>query len=322
MKNIVDKFLASILFLFAFTLSHAQPLEGCPGLSKLQEVFLWQGAAPGSENLAFEEIITERSNDHAISDRAIHSVAEPSMMIFFPDEPTGPAVLICPGGGYSYLSYDKEGVDIACWFNTLGYTAFVLKYRLPAEGHKNGCNVPLQDAQRAIRIIRSFAEIWNIDSTKIGVIGFSAGGHLASMLGTCFDKNAYPSQDTIDMIKARPDFLILLYPVISMDSSITHADSRESLIGISPEAEIIKNYSSDLQVSASTPPTFIALASDDKSVVPENSLRFYRVLLQAGVPVELHVFQQGGHGFGIRNAKGPVSQWTELCEEWLLQNGF
>jgi acetyl esterase/lipase len=312
----------SIIFLLVFHSVHAQQPVDCSGHSRHQEIFLWPGTAPGSENVTLEETVIDRSNDPKVSDRIVRGIKDPSLVVFLPDDPAGKAVLICPGGGYDYLSYDKEGVDIACWFNSLGYTAFILKYRLPAEGHANGRDVPLQDAQRAIRTIRSFAEDLNIDKNNIGVIGFSAGGHLASMLGTCFDKNVYTPQDTIDTVDARPDFLILLYPVISMDSSITHTGSRDRLIGNSPGADIVQEYSSNLQISASTPPTFIVLASDDTSVVPENSLRFYRALLEAGVPAELHIFRNGGHGFCIRNAKGSVSNWTTLCEIWLSENGF
>ncbi len=287
-------------------------------LTNIQEVLLW----PGSENIILDETITERSNDPAVSDRIIKGIISPSLQVFLPENPTGTAVLICPGGGYGYLAYDKEGVDIARWLNASGVTAFILKYRLPGEGHKNGRDVPLQDAQRAMRMIRSGARQWNIEPQKIGVMGFSAGGHLASMLGTCFDREVYPPQDSVDTISARPDFMVLLYPVISMDSAITHSGSRENLLGRSPNADVIKNYSGDLQVTSSTPPTFIALASDDTAVIPENSLCFYRALLASGVPAELHAFQQGGHGFCIRNARGPVSRWTGLCEHWLSDNRY
>jgi len=309
-------------FLIISTDAYSQPSEKYNNYTASREILLWPGEAPGSENVKISETVTHRSNDPAVSDRIIQGITTPSLQVFIPEKINGTAVLICPGGGYGYLSYDKEGVDIARWLNASRITAFILKYRLPCEGHENSSDVPLQDAQRAIRTIRSGASDWNIDPDKIGVMGFSAGGHLASMLGTCFNRNVYSPQDADDNISARPDFMILLYPVISMDSAITHSGSQNNLLGLSPGAEIITYYSSDLQVNSSTPSTFIALASDDASVIPENSLRFYRALLEAGVPIELHIFQQGGHGFCIRNAKGSVSQWTFLCVKWMSQNGF
>ncbi len=323
MKKTIYKFVPVILIMFSFSFIHAQLPEDCNGHSHDQEIFLWPEKAPGSENISIEETIINRSNDSTTFDRIIKNIANPSMMVLFPNEPSaGKAVLICPGGGYEYVSYDKEGVDIACWFNSLGYIAFILKYRLPAEGHKNGRNVPLQDAQRAIRIIRAHAEEWNIDKNNIGVIGFSAGGHLASTLGTCYDKCVYTPCDYVDSTSARPDFMILLYPVISMDSAITHTGSRDKLLGTSNNESTLKNYSTDLLVTASTPPAFIVHAKDDDCVVMENSQRFYRAMLKAGIPAEIHIFEQGGHGFGIRDAKGPVSQWTSLCERWLVQEGL
>jgi acetyl esterase/lipase len=237
--------------------------------------------------------------------------------IYLPEHPNGSAILICPGGAYSYLSYDKEGVDIARWLNSLGYTACILKYRLPAEGHAFRNDVPLMDAQRAIRLIRSNAIEWGLSSANIGVIGFSAGGHLASSLGTLYNRKVHEHMDQTDQISARPDFLILVYPVISMTDSITHAGSKNNLLGDSPADSLVYIFSTNLQVTSETPSTFIVHASDDGTVEPENSLLFYRAILQANVPAEMHIFEKGGHGFGIRQAEGPVGNWTKLCEEWL-----
>lgn len=307
-----------IQWIFIFQLSvyintHAQ----VPVLENQQEIALWPGIPPGSENLNLEEVVVERSDDSLIQNRLINNIGKPLIVPYIPEKPNGSAILICPGGAYYYLSYDKEGIDIAQWFNSIGITAFILKYRLPAEGYPDGKKVPLMDAQRALRMIRSNADSWGIDTAKIGVIGFSAGGHLASSLGTLYQKNVYEDLDQTDQESARPDFMILMYPVISMKDSITHAGSKKNLLGEFPDDDVVFQFSTDLQVDNATPPTFIVHASDDKAVIPENSLLFYRALLKANVPAELHMFEKGGHGFGIRQATGPVSSWTLLCEQWL-----
>lgn len=293
-----------------------------PAIKNHQEVLLWPGIPPGSENVNLEDVVQERSTDTLIKNRKINNIGAPSIAAYLPNVPNGSVVLICPGGGYTNLSYDLEGVEIAQWLNSKGFTAFILKYRLPAEGHINGSNVPLMDAQRAMRLIRSNAKEWQIDSAKIGVIGFSAGGHLASSLGTLYDKKVYDQIEKTDQISARPDFMILIYPVISMEDSLTHKGSKKRLLGKSPDKSAVRNYSTNLQITPNTPPTFIVHANDDKTVVPENSLLFYNALNASGVSAELHIFQQGGHGFGIRKAKGPLSNWTMLCEKWLAWNGF
>jgi acetyl esterase/lipase len=316
----------SLLFLLWFTSIQLAFLIYSPAQESLfesrQEIFLWAGTPPGSENLQLEEVILDRSTDTLIRNRAFSSIGKPSIFPYLPENPNGTAILICPGGAYSHLTFDKEGVDIAEWFNSIGVSAFILKYRLPAEGHSHRKNVPLMDAQRALRVIRAHADEWKIDTSKIGVIGFSAGGHLASSLGTLFDKDVYTYQDSADQESARPDFMILMYPVISMKDPIMHAGSKKNLLGASPVEDEIIQYSTNLQITNTTPPTFIVHASDDKAVLPENSLLFYRGLLNANVIAELHMFEKGGHGFGIRQARGTVSNWTLLCEQWLLVNGF
>lgn len=280
---------------------------------------LWPGAAPGSENIQMDEKIVERSNDTNFQNRAISQITHPSIEVFIPEFQNGMSLLICPGGAYSYLTYDIEGVDIAKWLNSIGITAFILKYRLPGEGHTNSKDVPLQDAQRALRIIRYNADDWNLNKNNIGVIGFSAGGHLASSLGTSLDRKTYAPIDVLDSVYTRPDFMVLLYPVISMKDETTHLGSRKNLIGQSPSDSLIANYSTNNLVSNNTPATFIVLASDDRAVVPDNSLLMYQALLDAEVPTELHIFENGGHGFGIRKAIGPLSEWPDLCELWLVK---
>lgn len=286
------------------------------GYAQPKEIALWPAVAPYSEGLALTEAVQNRGTDAWI-DRAITKISAPSIMMFPPAKPNGFAVLICPGGAYARVVVDKEGYDVARWFNSFGVTAFVLKYRLPAEGHAQPSLVPLSDAQRALRTIRKNAAEWKINPDRIGVMGFSAGGHLAASLGTLYEKKAYARVDDVDDLSARPDFMILMYPVISLEDDITHVDSRKVLIGETPTAELKKELSLEQQVTANTPKAFIALADDDSGVNPENSIRFYQALKKAKVPCELHIFREGGHGFGLAKALWPTNQWTTLCQNWL-----
>lgn len=283
---------------------------------------LWPDAAPGSDTLTLELEVNDRSTNPAIQDRSLSQIQTPQLEIFRPKHSNGTAVLICPGGGYRYLAYDHEGIVIAQRLIEEGITAFVLRYRLPDEGHANQSWVPLQDAQRALRTIRFHADAWGLDSTRIGVMGFSAGGHLASTLGTQYDAVCYDAIDAIDTTSARPDFMVLIYPVISMDSAVTHLGSRTHLLGEEPAFSAIKQFSNALHVDEHTPPTFIALASDDGSVIAQNSLEFITELLKAKVAVEFHSFETGGHGFGIRRASGPTRAWPDLLLAWMQHRGY
>ena len=230
--------------------------------------------------------------------------------------PNGSAVLICPGGGYSHLAMYKEGKKIALWLNTLGITAFVLKYRMPTDLIMKDKSIgPLQDAQEAIRTIRRNAKEWSIDPDKIGVLGFSAGGHLASTLATHYQDNVYDA----DATSARPDFSILIYPVISMEYGITHNGSKVSLLGQNTSKELIEKYSNEKQIDANTPKTFIVHATDDKVVPVENSINYYMNLKKYNVPVEMHLYENGGHGFGL-GTKGTHTEWPKACEKWLTEN--
>lgn len=282
-----------------------------------EEIALWPTAAPGSASLGIKEVVTERSKDPAMLDRAYAGITRPTLTAYVPAKPNGTTLLVAPGGAYMRVVADKEGADIGQAFNQAGVTVFVLKYRLPGEGHANRQWVPLQDAQRAMRVIRSHAADWGLNPARIGVLGMSAGGHLMATLATRFDFQAYPPVDAADKLTARPDFLALLYPVISMDAQWTHADSRKMLLGDHPSAGEIEAFSADKQVGKTVPPTFIALADDDNGVNPVNSLLFYRSLKQAKVPAELHVFPQSGHGFGIRLAQGAAKQWPALMQSWM-----
>ncbi len=244
---------------------------------------------------------------------------KPSITYFIPKEGTGDstAVLICPGGGYGYLAITYEGYDVAKWLNGLGITGVVLKYRYANSGAGYKHPVPLHDAQRAMSQLRSKAAELKINPDKIGVLGFSAGGHLAASLGTHFyfgDENA---ADPMKRISCKPDFMILIYRVITMDTPYTHMGSRINLLGQDPGQKLVDYMSNEKQVTKETPPTFIVQAVDDKVVPVENSLMFYTALRKAGVPVEMHLYLQGDHGFGLGINKGEVSTWPELCKNWM-----
>jgi len=238
----------------------------------------------------------------------INKVQVPQLEVYLPNKKgaTGQAVIICPGGGYSILAYDWEGTDIAKLFNAHGIAAFVLKYRLPDSLSSSAPDqVPLMDAKQAMHIVRSRAGEWNINPNKIGIMGFSAGGHLASTLSTHFEEST------------RPNFSILIYPVISMDKHIAHMGSRNNLIGKNPTDEMIKLYSNELQISSKTPPTFIVHATDDNAVPVENSLNYYQGLKKNGVSAEMHIFPTGGHGFALGLGKGSLEKWPSLLFDWM-----
>lgn len=248
------------------------------------------------------------------------TVSIPTLIPFPADKSTatGTAVVICPGGGYSGLSMDNEGVSIAKAFNQIGVTAFILKYRLPSDQIMVDKTIgPLQDAQAAIQLVRSRAAEWGINPAKIGIIGFSAGGHLASTAETHFNKVVIANPNNISV---RPDFAILMYPVITF-GPLTHQGSKDNLIGKSPSQELVDLYSNEKQVAADTPPTFIVMAEDDRTVPIENALLFYSAMIKAKVKGELHVYQAGGHGFGINN-KTSKEKWFDWCKDWMKNNGF
>lgn len=282
-----------------------------------QIIVLWPQGAPGAiDNPDYTEgLATDKPN-------RILRVSKPTLSVYpAPDSlHTGTALLILPGGGYRRLAMDKEGYEIAEWLNSVGISAFLLKYRLPNDSIMVDKTIgPLQDAQEAMRMIRRHAEKWHIKPDKVGVIGFSAGGHLASTLSTHYDEPVYTPTDALS---ARPDFTILIYPVISMEPAITHSGSRTNLLGKSPADSLITRFSNELQVTAKTPPAFIVHAADDRSVPPENSLRYYQALQKNGVSAELHMFRQGGHGFGLGLDGGSESTWPAICRAWLKSAGF
>jgi acetyl esterase/lipase len=248
----------------------------------------------------------------------IQKVSQPYIQVYLPAKvkATGASVVIFPGGGYGGLTFDYEGVQQASYFVDHGIAAFVVKYRIPNDLWMIDKSIgPLQDAQQAMKFARQHASEWNLDSTRIGAIGFSAGGHLASTLATHFNKSQIENPDNVNL---RPDFLILVYPVISMDSNVTHLDSRKALLGEKPSNERIRFFSNELQVNANTPPTLLLHAVDDKLVDVKNSILFLEALKHADVPVEAHFFEKGDHGFFLI----PRDRWQEPILEWLTSNGW
>ena len=250
----------------------------------------------------------------------ISKVQSPEIAVFLPSKKnsTGQAVIIFPGGGYAYLSYNWEGTDVAKLLNAKGITAIVLKYRLPNSKSNITPNLsPLMDAKRAMRMVRANSDKWGIKKNNVGIMGFSAGGHLASTLATHFDDGDKASKDSIEQQSSRPDFAVLVYPVISMDKKITHMGSHNNLIGENADSTLTNLYSNELQVTKQTPPTFLLHATDDRAVLVENSLRFYQALKDNGVPVQMHIFPTGGHGFGLALGKGSLESWSDLMITWM-----
>jgi acetyl esterase/lipase len=280
---------------------------------------VWPKGVPGSiRNDTYSEKVTE---SNGIPSR-YEKVTDPSLTVFLPpaDKATGTAVIICPGGGYGGLAFDHEGYAIARWLNDNGIAGIILKYRLPSDLiMKDKSAGPLQDAQEALRIIRRNNEHWKIDPHKIGVIGFSAGGHLASTLSTHFAEKVYENSDTTS---ARPDFSLLIYPVISFDDSFTHMGSRKNLIGDNPSKEATDHFSNELQITDKTPPAFLVHSSDDKAVPVKNSIVYYEGLIKNKITAEMHIFQKGGHGYGLSVDNGTQASWPDLCIRWMKANGF
>lgn len=314
------------LFFIAFVVSfglmqapaHAAA-DSVPATAAAQRIALWpNGLAPGDKRLPEPLELVERSHDPVLPDRYVTHVSEPWLMVYRPARPNGTALLVTPGGGYQRVVMDKEGTALVpALVEQGGTTLFVLHYRLPGEG-RDDREAALADAQRALRLIRHRAGEWGVDRQRIGVIGFSAGGHLAARLGNGFDQPVYAATDAIDGESARPDFQLLIYPVIDMAGPDTHAGSRNRLLGPDATPELQQRYSMQARVRADTPPTFLVHAGDDTAVPVGNSLLMYQSLLHAGVPTELHIFPHGGHGFGTRGTVGlTTAAWPRLALDWI-----
>jgi len=307
-----------LLSLTTTTQLHAQAVPGpttaagtaAPVLS------LYTGNIPDSKPSKVEESVVSENGGVRIS-----NVIQPTLTVFTPsrEKANGTSVIICPGGGYARLAIDHEGYDVAKRLSELGITAFVLKYRLPNDRSQPDKSIaPLLDAQQALRMVRQLAPKYNLNPERIGLMGFSAGGHLAATAGTHF---AQPVGDNPGPASVRPAFLVLLYPVISFSDSLKHTGSRDNLIGATASPEQVRRYSNELQVTAQTPPTFLVHAEDDQTVPVQNSLVFYQALHRHNVPAEMHLYPKGGHGFGMNN-KTTKDQWMERLQNWLDANGW
>lgn len=279
-------------------------LAAWPGLAQAEPKLelLWPAGAPGAKG--------ESDND------------KPTISISLPpaDKATGAAVVVCPGGGYGGLAMSYEGIDVGEWLNSHGVAALVLKYRHKGSGYQHPA--PLQDAQRAIRTARARAAELHINPHRIGILGFSAGGHLASSAGTHFDKGNHEASDPIERVSCRPDFLVLCYPVISFTTPYTHQGSKKNLLGENPDAKLVESMSNELQVTADTPPTFIFHTDADTGVPPENAVLFYMALRKAKVPAELHIYEKGPHGVGLGRKHPEVASWPDLLAAWMHGRGL
>ncbi|MEI6749381.1 MAG: alpha/beta hydrolase [Bacteroidales bacterium] len=279
-----------------------------------ETIVLYADGVPGSKGIQIDE---ESKTTDGIT--RVKNVMQPALYVFQPRSKTSDAaVVICPGGGYSILAIDHEGYEIAKWFNERGVTAFVLKYRLPQENLFSDKEIrPLQDAQQAIRIVRKNAEKYGVSPDKIGIMGFSAGGHLAATASTHFEKQI--GEITDPAISVRPDFSILIYPVITFNDSIVHSGSRDNLIGKNPPADKIEFFSNEKHVSKETPPTFLISTSDD-FVEPENSILYFQACRKNNVPVEMHIYEKGGHGYALKKkGLGPVETWPDRLQDWMKE---
>jgi acetyl esterase/lipase len=270
--------------------------------SEPKRIPLWQNGAPG------EPATKPQDEPVLLLSRPAAEIATPT------------AVIVIPGGAYAGLAMDHEGGQIADWLNSMGVTAFILKYRLHGTGHQHP--IPMLDGQRAIRTVRARAAEWKIDPKRVGIIGFSAGGHLASTLGTHFDAGDSKASDPIDRVSSRPDFMVLCYPVISMTADFIHRGSRNNLLGPAPDKKLVVSLSNETQVTRETPPTFLFHTNEDTGVLPENSIAFYAALRKAGVPAEMHIYEHGPHGVGLAKTIPGTNTWPDRCREWMQTHGL
>jgi len=275
---------------------------------------LYSDGIPNSKSTSEKETVEVRNGITLIG-----KISTPTLTLYRPAKPNGTVVIICPGGGYWINASVHEGSDVAKKLNEWGITAFVLKYRIPNDATMENKEIgPLQDAQQAIKVVRERSKELGIDPTRVGMMGFSAGGHLASTAGTHFSNAVIDNQEKTNV---RPDFLILIYPVISFQDSVGHIGSRDQLIGKNPSQQKINEYSNELHISAQTPPSFLVHASDDDGVSPENSILFYQQLTKNKVPAELHLYQTGGHGFGMNNPT-TRDEWIERLRNWMITKNW
>lgn len=311
--------------LLAGTLPAAARATATASTSATQEILpLWPAGAPGGERVTVTEEVVERPHPLGLRDRVARGVRVPTLTAFLPRNPARAGVLVIPGGGYKHVVIDKEGYETAAWLAAQGIAAYVLRYRLPGDGWAAGPDAPLQDAQRAMRMVRDRCARDGTGHERTAVLGFSAGGHLAARLATHFDTTTYAPLDALDATPARPAATALLYPVVTLTGAGVHAGSRDFLLGPAPTPAALEQWSAQNGVTAATSPAFIVHAADDESVPLRNSQLLFDALRAAGVPVDMHVFARGGHGFGLRAIEGlPVAAWPTLLTDWLSrQPGF
>ena len=298
----------SIILLFNFQIIFCQKI-----------IEIWPNKIPNSIESLEKELIVFKDDSTIYSYSKAHT---PTLEIFLPPKKDSKKIglIIVPGGGYKNIAYKWEGITTSNYFNSRGFATFILKYRTPQSKSVNISHLaPIQDLQRAIKIIRKNAKKWNIDENKIGVIGYSAGGHLASTLGTQHGLELYKKKDSIDYINARPNFMALIYPVISTNKKIYHEGSFKNLLGHNPTLKLLKRYSSELNIDNETPPTFIVHSNDDKAVDVRNSLVFHEKLNEFNILNEMHIYGYGGHGYGLAVNKGILSMWPDLLYKWIMQ---
>lgn len=297
--------------------SIADKLHPPPQPDPVETIDLWPAGAPGMPAQPAVETVSERSTNPAYADRAVSGITRPRMVVFRPEQPNGAAVLIMPGGGYRYVVVDKEGYEMARWLAAHGFTAFVLFYRLPGEGWTSGPDTPLIDTQRAMRLIRHRAGEFAVDPARVAAMGFSAGGHACADLAARFAARVYRPVDAADDLSARPHCAAPIYPVVSMALPFAHPGSREKLLGFHPAPALVAAHSPDRNVPTDAPPHFLLHAEDDAAVPVENTLLLRAALKAQAIPVETHLFAQGGHGFGLRGAIGkPVAGFPDLWRAW------
>ena len=300
-----------------------------PGLARAQTgatdetIDLWPGAPPGHSGGKILRKVADQSKDPAKRDRWVTGIERPVLIVRRPARPNGTGMLVLPGGGYAFLSYDNEGLSQADWLNARGVTVFILLYRLPGEGWSRREDVPLQDAQRAMRLIRASAAGLGVAKDRIGVLGFSAGGHLAGSLATRHAETVYAPVDAADSQDARPDVAGLIYPVVSLDAPFTHGGSRDTLLGEGAGVEARRERSVERRVDGATPPVFLMHATDDELVPPANSIALYQAMEAAKRPVALHIFEDGGHGFGVRLPTAmQAAAWPDLFVTFAARHGL
>jgi acetyl esterase/lipase len=292
------------------------------------EMPLWPDGLPGNQSVQLEELWTERPIEEGAGvalDRAVKDISIPTITVYLPQKPNKQrtSIVILPGGGFGHLAIDKEGHDIARWLNQHGIAGIVVKYRVVHEASNfHVYNACLPDSFRAIRLVRQNAEAWNLDPANIGVMGFSAGGYLTAATGTLYDEGNANAIDPVERMKSKPDFIAPIYPLIELDQRLaTNEGFKLRMFGPDSNSNLIDQFSPLKQVSSATPPTFLVHAHDD-SLSSQSSVRFYLALLQADVSAELHVYSQGGHGYGIRQRGLPISAWRERFLEWMQLQGF